>query len=218
MIEQIFELSDIPRVITLGFLEMLLSADNAVVLGVICSALPRDLRRKALFIGVISAFFLRAIAILLIAYLLEYTWLQAVGGGYLIYLSIHHFIKRNRKSLIPEHPHYSFWKAVALIEIFDLLFALDSIIAGVAFINSSLSKLWIVYAGGMIGLLSMRFAATFFSSLIDRFPGLETSAYLMVAWIGVKLGVGSFHWHIPPLLFWSVIAALFVLGFLKRKR
>lgn len=217
MIEQVFALTDIPRVLTLAFLEMLLSADNAVILGVLCNGLPQQLRRKALFIGVLSAFVLRAIALLLVTYLLEYTWIKAVGGAYLIYLCIHHLISKNSPKPQVER-HYSFWKTVALIEIFDLLFALDSIIAGVAFINGSLSKLWIVYTGGMIGLLSMRYAASFFSSLIDRFPGLELSAYLMVGWIGIKLGLTSIDWHIPPPIFWGMIALLFLLGFFPRKR
>jgi YkoY family integral membrane protein len=218
MSEQVFALSDLPRVFALGFLEMLLSADNAVILGILCSALPLPLRRKALFIGVASSFILRALALLLVAHILVYTWIQAVGGAYLIYLSIRHLIKKKQRSATPPTKSHSFWKTVVLIEIFDLLFALDSIIAGVAFVNSNLSKLWIVYAGGMIGLLSMRFAASFFSTLIDRFPGLETGAYLMVGWIGIKLGLSSIQWHLPIPLFWGVLVFLFVLGFFSRKR
>lgn len=96
-----------------------------------------------------------------------------------------------------------------------MVFALDSIVAGVAFIDSSLSKLWIVYIGGMIGLLGMRYAADLFSRLIDRFPRLESSAYLMVGWIGVKLGLSTFEWPIPSPIFWGMIAFLFILGFFK---
>jgi predicted tellurium resistance membrane protein TerC len=115
-------------------------------------------------------------------------------------------------------PIHSFWKVVLMIELLDLVFAIDSIIAGVAFINGSFSKLWIVYVGGMIGIIGMRYAAGLFSSLMDRFPGLERSAYLMVGWIGIKLGVSAFDWHLPLPLFWSVIAFLFLLGFFKPKR
>lgn len=218
MIEQVFVLSDLPRVIALGFLEMLLSADNAVILGVLCSGLPLHQRRRALFIGVASSFVLRALALLLIAHLLAFTWIQAVGGAYLIYLSIRHLIKKSQRSATMPKESHSFWKTVLLIEIYDLLFALDSIIAGVAFVNSNLSKLWIVYAGGMIGLLSMRFAASLFSTLIDRFPRLDTCAYLMVGWIGIKLGLSSIQWQIPVPVFWGGIVLLFVLGFFTRKR
>lgn len=215
MIEQTFAFSDIPRIFTLAFLEILLSADNAVVLGVLSHSLPPPLRRRALFIGIASSFVLRAAALLGIALLLESIWFQLLGGAYLAYLSIRSFFKKQKSADIK--PIHSFWKVVLLVELLDLVFAIDSIVAGVAFINGSFSKLWIVYLGGMIGLLGMRYAAGLFSSLIDRFPRLEQSAYLMVGWIGIKLGFSAFDWPLPPPLFWSVIALLFLLGFYKTR-
>src|SRR5579872_342952 len=175
MIEQSFASGDIPRVFTLAFLEILLSADNAIVLGVLSHSLPAPLRRKALFIGILSSFILRAGALFGVALLLESIWFQLIGGAYLIYLSIRYFTKKGRKSTSIK-PIPSFWKVVLLIELLDLVFAVDSIVAGVAFINGSFSKLWIVYLGGMIGIFGMRYAADLFGSLLDRFPNLEKSA------------------------------------------
>lgn len=216
MIEQSFAFSDLPRIFVLAFLELLLSADNAIVLGVLSHALPTHLRRKALFIGVASAFVLRAAALLLIAYLLEYTWIQALGAAYLIYLSIRYFTKKRKSA--EAKPNYSFWKTVLFIELLDLAFAIDSIVAGVAFIDSSFSKLWIVYAGGMIGLLGMRYAANLFNRLLDHFPNLERSAYLMVGWIGVKLGLAWMEYPIPSPIFWTLMALFFLLGFFRPRR
>lgn len=216
MIEQTFALSDIPRIFTLTFLELLLSADNAIVLGLLSHTLPPPLRKKALFIGLASAFVLRAGALVCIALLLESIWIQLLGGAYLLYLSFHHFLKK--KKLIELKPTKSFWKVVVLIELLDLVFAIDSIVAGVAFIDGDSSKLWIVYLGGMLGVLGMRYAAGLFGSLLTQFPNLEKSAYLIVGWIGIKLGASAFQTHFPPYLFWSVIALLFLLGFFNRKR
>lgn len=216
MIDQSFALSDIPRVFVLAFLEMLLSADNAVVLAILSLTLPPLLRRKALFIGVASAFFLRAVALLLVSYLLQYTWIELLGAAYLIYLCISHFIKKTKPPNIHATP--SFWKTVFLIEFFDLIFAFDSIVAGVAFIDSSRSKLWIVYTGGIIGLLIIRYAASFFSKLLDHFPRLETSGYLMVGWVGIKLGGIALNYPLPTPLFWGLTLLLFLLGFFNHKR
>ncbi len=216
MIEQSFLLIDLPRVFLLAFLELLLSADNAIVLGLLTHALPSDLRRKALFIGLVSAFIFRAGALLLLATILKYPWIQLLGAVYLAYLSIRYFTKTKHPSEIAPSP--SFWKTVLLIEFLDLVFAMDSMIAGIAFIDSSLSKLWIVYTGGMIGLIGMRYAASFFSTLLDSFPRLESSAYMMVGWIGLKLGLGALGAQIPHFVFWSFTALLFLLGFLKKRR
>ena len=220
---QTFELSDVPRVFFLTFLEILLSADNAIVLGLLASHLPNALKAKALYIGTVSAFVLRAISILLISYLIEYDWIQILGAAYLLYLSFHYFYKK-RKS--PTHAiNRSFWKTVILIELFDLAFSIDSILAGIAFIGTSSmttlgSKIWIVYVGGMMGLLGIRYAAHLFSSILHRFPGLETSAYLMIGWIGLKLAYHTLPY--PPsfyfdFVFWTVLVLLFLIGLLRRK-
>lgn len=216
LLDQSFALTDIPRIFTLTLLELLLSADNAVVLGVLIHSLPKDQRKKALFIGVASAFVLRAGALLLIATFLESQWIQLLGGLYLIYLCIRYFQKKGNR---PEYKsHLSLWKVVVLIELIDLVFAIDSIIAGVAFINGHLSKLWIVYFGGMLGLLGMRYAADIFSRLMDRLPKLEMTAYMMVGWIGIKLGLSIFKLHIPVFLFWSVVAGLFLFALIDRRK
>ncbi|MGB7978955.1 MAG: hypothetical protein WCF19_07345 [Chlamydiales bacterium] len=215
MIEQTFALSDLPRIFTLAFLEILLSADNAIVLGLLSHSLPSPLRRKALYVGIASAFLLRAAALLGIFLLFQSIWIQLLGGAYLIYLCIRYLCKKKRSTAIRQI--HSFWKTVLLIELLDLIFAIDSIVAGVAFINGAFSKLWIVYLGGMLGIIGMRYAADLFSSLLYRFPHVERSAYLMVGWIGVKLGASALHSEIPPLLFWFIIALLFSLGFLKQK-
>lgn len=215
MLEQSFAFSDAPRIFTLAFLELLLSADNAVVLGVLTRTLPPPQRRKALFIGVVSAFFLRALAILVISLLFANSWIQLLGAVYLVYLCVRYFTRRKREG---QASSFSFWKTVLLIEFLDLIFAIDSIVAGVAFIENSFSKLWIVYLGGMIGLLGMRYAADLFGRLIDSFPHLERNAYLMVGWIGIKLGLETASSPIPPFLFWMVTALLFLLGFIRKRR
>lgn len=211
-----FTISDIPRIFTLAFLELLLSADNAIVLGVITNALAPHLRKKALFIGIVSAFLLRATALVVVSTLLQHTWIELLGAMYLIYLPSKYFWKKGKSTKY--NAPISFWKTVVLIEFLDLVFALDSIVAGIAFIDNLKAKLWIVYVGGMLGLIGMRYAADLFSRLLDRFPKLEACAYLMVGWVGVKLGLNSFQVEMPQVLFWAVTATLFLLGFIQRKR
>ena len=226
MFGQVFELSDVPKVGVLAFLEMLLSADNAIVLALISSALPEKLQKKALFIGLFSAFIFRAVGIFFVALLLQYPLIQLLGAAYLIYLSIRHFIKkRGKESLLPTGGA-GFWKTVLLIELFDLAFAVDSIIAALAFINAGVAdtfyhpKLWIVYVGGMFGMITIRYAAHLFTILNKKFPWLELSAYLMIGWIGLKLALQSLNLSPPyfPFIFWAGLFSLLCSGFIKRKR
>lgn len=81
----------------------------------------------------------------------------------------------------------TFWKMVLIIELTDIAFAVDSILAAMALAGSRDDKLWVVVAGGFLGVVLMRFAAAVFVGLLERFPRFELSAYLLVAVIGLKL-------------------------------
>jgi YkoY family integral membrane protein len=89
-----------------------------------------------------------------------------------------------------------FWPTVLIIELTDIAFAVDSILAAIAMVgspppgtppNAVHPKLWVVILGGLIGLMLMRVAARWFIYLLDRFPRFEVSAYLLVIVIGLKL-------------------------------
>lgn len=81
----------------------------------------------------------------------------------------------------------SFWGTVLVIELTDIAFAVDSILAAMALAGARQSKLWVVITGGMIGVILMRYAAALFIRLLERFPRFELSAYLLVIVIGLKL-------------------------------
>jgi YkoY family integral membrane protein len=90
----------------------------------------------------------------------------------------------------------SFWPTVFVIELTDIAFAVDSILAAIAMVGSPPKghaadafhpKLWVVILGGLLGLVLMRFAARVFIVLLEKFPRFEVSAYLLVIVIGLKL-------------------------------
>ena len=83
-----------------------------------------------------------------------------------------------------------------VIELTDIAFAVDSILAAIAMVGSPPPgtppdafhpKLWVVILGGIIGLMLMRVAARMFIQLLEQFPRFEMSAYLLVIVIGLKL-------------------------------
>ena len=225
MLDQTFALVDIPRLITLIFLEGVLSLDNALAIALIVRGLPQEKRQKALFIGVISSVILRALGVLSAAYLIQLFWVQLIGGLYLVYLALSHLYPR-RTGKMKKNKHRSFWTTVILIEFTDFMFAIDSILAGLALIGIAFHppslppKLWIVYVGGISGLLLMRFAAKLFTDFIERFPRLEQGAHLIVGWIGLKLILEVAFQTLPvwgEWIFWIGIVAFFALGFLRKR-
>jgi YkoY family integral membrane protein len=81
----------------------------------------------------------------------------------------------------------AFWPTVLVIELTDVAFAVDSILAAMALAGGHVEKLWVVITGGIIGVVLMRFAAAIFIRLLEKFPRFEMSAYLLVVVIGLKL-------------------------------
>jgi YkoY family integral membrane protein len=132
-----------------------------------------------------------------------------------------------------------FWPTVAVIELTDIAFAVDSILAAVALVEGPNSahqggahpKLWVIITGGMLGVILMRFAAVVFIRLLERFPRFETAAYLLVLVIGGKLVLDwafnknpeqpVLNFHSPETLtfwvFWMLMAACFATGFIPKR-
>jgi YkoY family integral membrane protein len=248
-------LSDVPLVAwyigVLVFLEGLLSADNALVLAVMVRHLPKKERRRVLRWGIWGALGFRFIAVLMSSVLLKVWIFKVVGGIYLLYLAVSHFLWR-REGDAQQHAvqngtevqqsaalSRSFWKTVTSITMADIAFSIDSILAAVAMADSfpnrfgSNWKLFIVYVGGVLGIITMRFVVGYFVILLERFPGLSEGAYALVAWIGVKLLVSGIHdglltngtdesiqkwFHIPEWLFWSVMLLIAVISLLVKPR
>jgi YkoY family integral membrane protein len=238
---QTVELHDVIVIGLLVLLEGVLSIDNALVLGLLAKRLPKNLQGKALTYGLVGAFVFRFIAIATATYLLRWRIVKLLGGGYLLYVVVKHFFfdsngKEESTSVGSKSASAAFWPTVVVIELTDIAFAVDSILAAIALVGSAPPgyvgrfhpKLWVVVAGGMFGVILMRVAAVLFIKLLERFPRFETSAYLLVAVIGAKLladwGFNSadhpdrlkFHDHTDPVfwVFWISMFICFCIGFL----
>ena len=126
-------------------------------------------------------------------------------------------------------------KTILLLELIDIIFALDSILAafsvsGIRTLDGSLSpKLWIVYLGGLLGLILMRIAAKFFARLMDFFPRLESCSHFLIGLIGFNILYEIFSERaleftpeklksIEPFLFWFLACLIILIGFSKGKK
>lgn len=214
--------------LTLAVLEGLLSADNALVMAVMVRPLPAALQQKALTYVMWGAMVLRLVGVLLASFIIKYWFLRAFGAAYLAYLVISHFVKKGRdEGAGPKELTGSFWNVVVSLNLVNLAFSVDSILAGVALLKPEMrdtsTGFWIVVAGGLMGLVLVRFASTFFLKLLDRFPALDDVAYILIGWIALKLGIETVEqvsevyelgWHVmmPSWLFWTGMGLIAVVG------
>jgi len=210
--------SDFLTIALLVALEGLLSADNAMVLAVLVLGLPKKQQRKALRYGIIGAFTFRTIATLLAVYLIQLGWVKLVGAGYLMYLVVRHFgggqTAEERRSAPPAQPWLgmsAFWATVLKVELTDIVFAIDSILVAVAMSP----KTWVILSGGILGILMMRLVIGQLLTLVERYPLLVDGAFVIIAWVSVKLLVEYLHtegyvaFEIPKWLSLGLIVLIF---------
>jgi YkoY family integral membrane protein len=225
-----FHWSDLFTILALVGLEGILSGDNALVLAVLVQRLPTDEeQRKALRYGIIGAFVLRAIATLLAVYLLKAGAIVALLGGlYLLYLPYKHFTTHpdeaedGQQSGPPRKGFLGlslFWTTVVSVELTDLVFAVDSILVAVAMTR----KEWVIIIGGILGIIMMRMLTMQVLQLVRKYPRLIDGAYIIVAWVGIKLFwefLHHMHWvpfAIPKVISIGLVIVLFVASYLYAK-
>lgn len=230
MVEQVFHVADLKAILLLIVLEGLLSADNALVLAIMVRHLPSKEQRKALLYGLGGAFVFRFVAILLATLIIQLWWLQLVGAVYLAWITIKHFAAARKandagpdaKKLVGK----GFWATVVAVELTDIAFAVDSVVAAVA-VEPRPEKIWVVYSGAIFGVVLLRFAAGAFIRLLDKYPIFEHLAYALIGWVAIKLGMMSLHnftitpygketglrvSEMPHLVFWAVMGVMIVGG------
>src|SRR2546425_9486403 len=163
-----------------------------MVLAVLVLGLPKPQQRKALRYGIAGAFAFRAAATLLAVYLIQLGWVKLAGAGYLLYLVYRHFFgsgdtetRRVPPKARPWLGLTAFWATVAKVELTDIVFAIDSILVAVAMSP----KLWVILTGGVLGIIMMRLVIGQLLAIVERYPPLVDGAFIIIAWVAVKLFV-----------------------------
>ena len=216
------EPSDLVTIGMLVALEGLLSADNAMVLAVLVLGLPKHEQKKALQYGIIGAFFFRISAILLAIYLIEIRFVMLIGAAYLLWLPYSHFFghdegsdRRAPKKARPWLGLSAFWATVVKVELTDIVFAIDSILVAVAMSD----KRWVVITGGILGVIAMRLVIGQLLVLVNRYPRLVDGAFVIIAWVGIKLlleylgNAGYVDFHVPKWASLGLVVVIFVVAF-----
>lgn len=204
-------------ILQLIFLEGILSFDNAAVLGAMVAPLPENQpvpwprllrplgrmldpllgpqRTAALRVGLLGAYIGRGLMLVMASFIIRNPWLKLAGAMYLIKIAIEHLgsfhtseEENEEEAVALARKVRGFWTTVLMVEIMDLAFSLDNVVAAVALSQ----HLAVVMIGVALGILTMRFAAGLFAHLIEKEPILGTAAYLLVLNIGVEFLLSEF--------------------------
>ena len=184
------------------------------------SHLDEKKRRVAMNIGYIGAYGFRVIALLVAGWIIHNPWIKLAGALYLVWLMCAHFAGQKEAAedegeAMNVH-HRTFAGTITMIALMDLSLSVDNVVAAIAL---SPDKLWPVYVGVTIGIISLRLIAGYAVKMIEKFPILEHTAFLLVGYVGLLLLVElQLHVHFDKVVKFIGIVALTALSILYSQK
>jgi YjbE family integral membrane protein len=167
----------------IALLDMVLSGDNALVIGAAAARLPRHQRRLAIILGGLCAILFRLLLAIGAVVLLRVPLLQAVGAVAIFIIAI--------RLLLPEHEQDEerrapdrLLSALVTIIIADATMSLDNVIAVAAIARGNIVVLALGVAFSMVILFV---ASAIIARLMDYFSWLLDLAAVVLAWTAASL-------------------------------
>ena len=197
-------------------------------------AVPQVYQHKVLFWGILGALIMRAVMIGIGAALLaKFAWIIYIFGGFLILTGIKMIVKREEeihpernpvvrwfKKLMPVTADYRgdkffvrengirhatpLFVVLILVEISDLIFAVDSIPAIFAVTKDPV----IVYTSNVFAILGLRSLYFALAGVMDKFHYLKIGLGVVLTFVGVKMLLGHTEWKIDTHFSLGVIVTI----------
>lgn len=200
-------------------------------------AVPLELQRRVLLYGIIGAIVLRTLMIFAGSYLInEFHWILYIFGVFLVFTGIRMVWTSEQEPDLQKNPlvrwirnHYPItdtlegerffvvrngvrmatplFLALVLVEISDVVFAVDSIPAIFAITTDP----FIVLTSNLFAILGLRAMYFLLADIGDRFELLKYGLALILIFIGVKMLIVEWY-KIPVLFSLSVVATILVVS------
>lgn len=210
---------------------------------------PPAYQKRVLYWGILSAVAMRGVMIAAGAQLIErFAWVNYLFGAFLLYTGYRMFTQREkepdpgnsglmrflrrRMRLVDRYDEQRFWTVqegkryatrlllvLLLIEVTDVLFALDSIPA----IFGVTKNTFIVFTSNILAILGLRSLYFLLAGVMDTFHYLTVGLSCILGFVGIKMIAESADWfEIPSLASLGIIFGLLsisiVASLLKQKR
>jgi YjbE family integral membrane protein len=195
------------------FIDLVLAGDNAVVIGLAASGLPREQRNKAILVGIIAATVLRIIFASITTWLLAIVGLLVAGGILLLWVCWKMW--RELRTTVPEShagqealadedldrsggvaegaPRKTFAQAAWQIIIADVSMSLDNVLA-VA--GAAREHPIVLIFGLVLSIALMGLAASFIANLLERYRWIAYVGLLIIFYVALRMiWEGSFEVH-----------------------
>jgi YjbE family integral membrane protein len=191
--------------------DLVLSGDNAIVIGTAAAGLPRSQRWRAVLFGGIGAVILRIIFAIATTLLLKLPLLQAIGGVILLVIAVRLLLERRQthqktthhSSDHITHINKSFLQTLLTILLADVAMSLDNVLAVGALADGHLP---ILILGLLLSVTLLLIGSALISEIVGRLPWLLDLACLVLAWTSSQMLLADIKlkinvWQLLPHIF-----------------
>ena len=182
-------------------IDLVLSADNAVIIGMAASQLKPDIRRKVLIIGTSLAIIFRIIFTLMTAYLMQFNGIKLIGGILLLWITYQLYVdilkNKEKKDIskykVKANERGNFRSALIKVIVANVTLSLDNVIAiaGAAKANYTL-----LIFGLILAIVLMTTIANAISIYLKNHKWIGWLGLLSILWVA-----GDLIWHDIHLFF-----------------
>ena len=184
------------------FIDILMAADNAIIIGLIAASFAIADRRKIIMLGVFAAFFFRVVFALITVQLLEYPILKIIGGALLIWiilklvhdLQLLDVFKTSKSKVAKPKKQPSFFGRVYAVLIADVTLSFDNVL-GVA--AAAREHTYLLIFGLLLSVFLIGTAATFFAGYIKKHRWVGILGLLIILLVAVQLIGGGIESQYP---------------------
>ncbi|MBO8165016.1 MAG: TerC family protein [Brevibacillus sp.] len=158
-------------------IDLVLSSDNSVVIGMACRGLPPEQRRRAVIYGALGAVLLRIGLTGMAAWMLNIPWIKAVGGLLLLVIAVK-LVREHEGDLTGVRYSKTMGQAVKTVVLADFVMSLDNVLAVAGAAHGDVS---LVIFGLGLSIPLLMWGSTLVARLIDRYPFLlYVGAFVLV--------------------------------------
>jgi YjbE family integral membrane protein len=190
-----FFADDLRLTIKIILIDMILSADNAIVIGLVASQFDPKIRQKVLIIGTSLAVLFRILFAVLVAYFLQYKGVRTFGAILLFYIAYKLYgdilkdnpeqqVKIKKSQLIKENDRKNYWKAIFTIIIADITISFDNVIA---VSGAAKSNYTLLIFGLTLSVIMMITLANAISKYLKENKWVGWLGILSILWVAVDL-------------------------------
>jgi len=175
-------------------IDIVMAADNAIIIGLIASNFAPNNRKKIIAWGVAAAFIFRIIFAFGASYIFEFAWIKILGGVLLLWIINNlrqDFFGRNkvRSPQVKSDEVQSFHKGVYKVLIADLTLSFDNVLGVV---GAARDNYHLMVIGLLLSVFLIATLASYFADYIKKHQWLGYVGLFTILVIAIQLIIGGF--------------------------